>query len=938
MVFVERDTQLTRLRKLLQGCLHGSGGVAAVSGPVASGKTELLQMLGQEAAAAGAATVDVSGLCAESGVPLGVVGQLFRHPALAPPARDRARLLLEQHALVQPCESDLLPHGQVPSLLNQELFDLLRAASERRPLVLAVDDLHFADAASLHSLIWFGSRLRGTRILLVLAEPDVPADGAASERSWRTALLRQPHFTRVRLGPLSPRGTAEALAQLVGPAVAAGPEVGAWHRLSGGNPLLLRALAEDHRAVNGPLPVTDRSPGPVPGEEFGRAVETCVRRGGSRFRDVARALAVLDDSGARELTPRLLGRRPSWVEETVQAMNACGVLDSGRFRHRAGRAAVLAGTPLAERSALQLRAARLLHDRGEPAAAVAALLVAAGHSPAWGLPVLLEATRAALRRDEVRLARACLELAEEAVPEQRRVEVALLRAMVEFRSDPVAAFRHLQPLVADLTAGRLSGGQSVALLRRLLWHGGNDEIATVLRRLEGLSAGLDPVSAVEYHSVREWLHSSRPALLGRVREQRPPELPDPAGVPVEPLLRVASLLSQVLHEGADAEGVHTAELVLQTTPLDDGSYGALQSALQVLVLADRCALAATWCDALLRESAGRGVPVWRAMFAGTRADIAVRQGDARAGQRHARDALTVLTPAAWGVSVGAPLSSLLLATAAAGGGPGSGAHSADIPDLMFQTRFGPQYLHARGRLRLAEERLHGALDDLLRCGQLLREWDMDLPAFVPWRGDAVEVLLRLGRTAEARSLAVEQLDRPSAEQPRTRGAALRALASASEARQRQALLRQAVDLLEEGGDRWELVRALADLSAAHRRSGQDSRAGVISRQAMALAEEQGFAPLLRKLRAEERHGGSRTVAGLADGPACAVLSGSERQVAALAASGRSNREIADRLHVTVSTVEQHLTHVYRKLKVKGRAHLPESLIPQDREELLGLCR
>jgi DNA-binding CsgD family transcriptional regulator len=52
------------------------------------------------------------------------------------------------------------------------------------------------------------------------------------------------------------------------------------------------------------------------------------------------------------------------------------------------------------------------------------------------------------------------------------------------------------------------------------------------------------------------------------------------------------------------------------------------------------------------------------------------------------------------------------------------------------------------------------------------------------------------------------------------------------------------------------------------------------------------------------------------------LSEAERRIAALAAHGYTNREIAGRLYVTVSTVEQHLTHAYRKLKVNRRTDLP----------------
>ncbi|HET9171567.1 MAG TPA: helix-turn-helix transcriptional regulator, partial [Actinospica sp.] len=53
----------------------------------------------------------------------------------------------------------------------------------------------------------------------------------------------------------------------------------------------------------------------------------------------------------------------------------------------------------------------------------------------------------------------------------------------------------------------------------------------------------------------------------------------------------------------------------------------------------------------------------------------------------------------------------------------------------------------------------------------------------------------------------------------------------------------------------------------------------------------------------------------------AVLSDAERRVAVLAAAGHTNRQIAHKLYITVSTVEQHLTKIYRKLSVSRRSEL-----------------
>ncbi|MFD0381465.1 helix-turn-helix transcriptional regulator [Streptomyces stramineus] len=59
------------------------------------------------------------------------------------------------------------------------------------------------------------------------------------------------------------------------------------------------------------------------------------------------------------------------------------------------------------------------------------------------------------------------------------------------------------------------------------------------------------------------------------------------------------------------------------------------------------------------------------------------------------------------------------------------------------------------------------------------------------------------------------------------------------------------------------------------------------------------------------------------------LTDSERRVAALARNGASNKEIAATLFITTRTVEMHLTNVYRKLDVRGRAELPGGLRPAD---------
>ncbi|MGW2839375.1 ATP-binding protein [Streptomyces sp. NPDC001493] len=940
MVFVERENQLTRLRELLADCLGGRGSVVAVSGPVAAGKTELLHVFGEIAGREGAVVLHAAARCSEQDVPLGVVAQLFGREHFAPEERTRALHLPQECGETASCDADLLSPGPTPTHVGQIHWDLIRSLSERTPVVVAVDDLHFADPASLNSLIHMGGLLRAARVLIVVTESDPPTDGDATERAWRTPLLRQRHFTRVRVRPLSVAATGRMLAGLPGGVLAPGTTATAWHRLSGGNPLLLRALAEDwYERPGGPAAARE----PRAGAEFGRAVDACVRRAGRRFRDAARALAVLDASGSHHRLARLLGLPQSEVDETLGAMDAIGVLDEGRYRHPAAGAAVLAGMPSADRASLHRDAARLLHGAGDPASAVAVHLLAAGHGDEpFTFPVLLEAARGALRRDDTGFAEACLDLASEACSdEEQRVTVTMLWSLIDSRSDPDTACRRLRPLVEALREGRLTGCQTVSLLGRLLRNGSGDEIVLALRQLERFVDTLDAGSAAEYLAAREWLRASHPALLretdsrfrtarpaarnvGSARTGRSEAARAAEGTPK----RMAAVLNALLRSGPDQDSVRSAELALQSTPLDDEGFDSLHLALSVLVYADRSDLAVDWCDALIREAEERDAPAWQATFAAVRAEIAVRQGDARLAEQTARQAMSLISVGSWGVLIGSPLSSLLLSATATGTVPETGVpRTWNLPEQLFQTRFGVQYLHARGRQRLSLDLLHAALDDLTRCGRLLREWDIDQPAFVPWRSDAVTALLRLGRTDEARRLASEQLALVSPAQPRARGTALRTAASVADPRRRAVLLREAVDLLGAAGDRLELARALADLSAVHIRAGQSGRARMVARQAREIAEEQGFAPLSRRLAAQE----SRAVKDDRD-TGVTLLSGSESQVAALAVAGHSNREIAEKLFITVSTVEQHLTHAYRKLRVKGRADLPSSLREHGRSE------
>jgi DNA-binding CsgD family transcriptional regulator/tetratricopeptide (TPR) repeat protein len=243
----------------------------------------------------------------------------------------------------------------------------------------------------------------------------------------------------------------------------------------------------------------------------------------------------------------------------------------------------------------------------------------------------------------------------------------------------------------------------------------------------------------------------------------------------------------------------------------------------------------------------------------------------------------------------------------------------DLPEQMF---YNPA-LYSRGILRLAQRRFEDAEADFRELGRRHERWQIARPV-PPWRSAAAEALIATGRTEEARALAAEELDLAMAwDTPKAIAIATRALALSEATEESIAGLTEAVELLEDTPWRLERARTRCDLGSALRRSGS-RRAG---REALALAMDEAYAcgaePLAERAAEELRASGARprrrAISGLE------ALTPSERRVADLAAAGRTNREIAQELFVTMATVETHLTRVYRKLDLTGRDGLAVAL-------------
>lgn len=899
MTLVERSEALRELALSLDAV--GTGSVVLIEGPATTGKTALLQAFADRAVAAGAVYLGAAASVAERDLPLSTAGEIFQHPALTAAESEQVELLLADGVLAASTYCvGADPVTSVPVPILRRLSQVLLEIAERALLVVGVDDIHHADAASLRFLLYLASRMRGSRVLLVLTE----CVGAVRAHPLLHAdLLRRPGARRVRLRPLSVDGVAELLAAHLD----ASPTqrlVRECYDATGGNPLLVHALIEDHRA-SGSQP----SDCLIFGDTFRQSVLTCLYR--SQTTALARGMAVL----GRRCSLVLLGELTRLGTESIGALRATGLLDGDRFRHDAVPAAVLSGMRPYERAELYVRAAELMHGRGAPATDVAGCLMAAGQAPgSWAVAALRDAAEQAHSDGRFTDAVGYLRLAFREAADDQRHAVLLDLARAGWRIDPATVAGHLPELTRGLREGRLPASVTATLVGWMLWLGRVSEALETIDVM-GVETGR-PQCGTELQP--ETLRLMYPGLAW------PESVPGDGSAPVTapPSAQIDGTIMATLAYGAHGRPLDHVERILRDSrPVMRGA--APLAALATLIYTDELDRAARWCDKFDRSEEARP-PLAEALLAALRALVHSRRGELKAAEKCGGLAFSHTTPKGWGVVVGLPLGNIMLVLTAMGKYEMVENHfDTLVPDAIFHTPFALPYLQARGRYYLAINRPQAALAEFEMCGTLASRWGFDIPSFVPWRTEMAKAHLAMGNRKDARLLAAEQLGHVKDRHLRTRGLTLRTLAMASGPAQRVGTLATAAELLERAGDRLELAYALADLSGAYEAAGQAQRARVTEQRARLLAAECGADDLGAALA----HGLDDTPSRAgADADPLAKLSEAERRVAALAADGHTNRQIARRLHVTVSTVEQHLTHVYRKLDINRRTNLPLKLL------------
>lgn len=259
--FVGREEELEKLRTLLPWAEGEGRRVALLAGEPGAGKSRLAREFADRAAGEGALVL--SGACdAELRSPYGPFAEAFDgmaralepdelREALGPAGGELIRVLPELPAIVgelpQPAAAD--PDTE-RHRLHTAVTGLLERVSRPRPVVLVLEDGHWADAPTLSLLRHLALSASSARLLLLATFRDTEADVPQGLADTLAELRRSEDAVRMRLTGL----TAEEVADLVGQAAGSGSEAGlgelagAVHDLTDGNAFLVcelwRALAE----------------------------------------------------------------------------------------------------------------------------------------------------------------------------------------------------------------------------------------------------------------------------------------------------------------------------------------------------------------------------------------------------------------------------------------------------------------------------------------------------------------------------------------------------------------------------------------------------------------------------------------------------------------------------------------------------------------------
>ncbi len=936
---LEREAELQQLRSRIDAAVHGQGAAVAVVGPAGIGKTSLLAAVRDHARSAGLAVLVARGGELERGFSYGVVRQLFERALRELSPRARKTVLGGAAALAAKAlglaGAAAKPSAATPFTTLHALYWVCANLAERRPLLLAIDDLHWCDEASLRWLAYLQRRVAELPLLVVTAARP-PADAAQAE-------LLAGAIADALVQPLAPLSEA-AVAAVVGSTLGSTPQpefVQACHAATRGNPFLcttlLSALAEEGvrpeaREAARVIALGASAVSAVVVHRLGRIEPAAAA--------LARAVAVLGNDVELHHAATLAQLSAAQAAAAADALVTQEVLrtqPSLDFSHPLVRAAVHERIPAAERALLHRRAAQLLAGEGLAPERIAAHLLVA--EPA-GDAATVESLRAAARRAAAHGdARSALSFLRRALrePPAAGLRAALLHELgvAELAAGEMApAALHMdeaRSLERDPSArAQIASDLSQALLTPGRYA---DAVAVLECALDEL-AGHDRDLALRLEAELYQCAQMQPSLYANVKDRLDRYAADAGSATRgERGLLAMRATETCLRTGSAAQVRAWCERAFERgLQGDQDAYASLWgNAAFPLIFADGFAAATRVTQRAVDDAHQRGAPLASVRAFAARSMLHFRQGALLRAASDARTAVELGLTAGYRVAL-IPLGVLIESLVESGelAAAQTALHDAggDGDGVIAERFFDNWLLHARALLREAQGRSTDAMADFEQLGARgehgWRAWN---PAMFAWRSNLALLHLRAGQRAQALARAEEEValaQRWGA--PRALGIALRVHALASEPGARIIeRLRQSVALLAPSGAQLEHARSLQELGAAMRRAGQPSAAREPLHAAMELAHRCGAVPLAARAREELLASGARPRRMVRSG--IEALSASELRVSRLAAAGMSNRAIAQTLFVTLRTVEVHLTHAYQKLDIASREQLQGVLTP-----------
>jgi DNA-binding CsgD family transcriptional regulator len=931
-VLFEREAELERLESRIDQAVEGQGRVAFVQGPAGIGKTVLLDAGCALAASRDFRVLSARGSDLERQFPLGVVRQLFEDVVLAAAPKARAELLgglaayaapvfgpldADPGSLDAPDRSEAVLHG---------LYWLTCNLAERGPLMVAVDDAHWADSPSLLFLNYLSRRIERLPIVLAVSYR-AGESGPVAELVRRIAAVMDGAV--IELHRLSADATAALVRALLGEDTRL-ELCGACYSATGGNPLLVRelALALARDELPGGSEAATHVRRLVP-DAVARHVLVRLSRLGATSIAVARAIAVLGAGSELRHVAEIAGVGEAEAADGVDALVGADILAPRaglEFAHPLLREAVCSDFGVAERMRAHARAAKLLALEGAPPERVAAQLLASEPTRSdWAIRALSSAAAEASSRGAADTAARYLRRAlHEAPDDPRRPELLLQLGIAESRSAQPSAAEHLAEALRLSSEPRQRAriAQQLAGLYNLL--GRFSESATVLEDAIEVVGASDPdlrfglaaeaaVIACTHRQARQQLAP----MMAEFRASLPALADQPAAAPLLAVLAV---------ELAETEGTAERTIEYSERAFADSSLLSREGPLPsigpgALVLADRPARAEALLDAAISQGRARGsVRSVRGVLT-SRAVARLWLGRPAEAEADARLALELSSEEPYDPLD--PLKLACLGEALIEQGRLDEAEElvspAELarhdPDLQLRQPL----VDTRARLLLlrgSPDEARAQLDAQLRWQ---RAWGLRNPGLTSTRQLASLAAYALSDSERAHALATEELEAARAfGSARAVGIGLRTIALVGAAPQIECL-RDAVATLEGSEAKLELARTLVELGSALRRAGERREAREPLRRGLDEARASGGMLIADRASSELLASGARPRRQRTTGRD--ALTPSERRIATMANEGLSNRQIAQTLFLSVKTVEMHLGHAYSKLDVHSRREL-----------------